>query len=103
MKTCQSSSHLRFNLWLAAAFLLLSWFQLHHEITAHLDGDSDGCEICAFNGNLGNSLTTEDYTAQFDRTPLRAHVASIYNSPTVAQPFRLVLSQRGPPAFSDLI
>jgi len=94
---------LRLSLLLAASLLLLGWFQLHHELTAHLEHPDSGCVVCVFTGHLGDGATASNHSLHAVNLPYRLDTAPGYTAPTLAQPFRLALSQRGPPAHSSLI
>jgi hypothetical protein len=96
-------SRLRFHLLLAASLLLLGWFQLNHELTAHLEHPNEGCLICVFTGHLGDGATASAFTLHAVNLPYRLDLAPCYVAPTLEQPFRLALSQRGPPHDSSLI
>ena len=93
----------RIPLLLAASLLLLGWFQLNHELTAHLGHPDGGCVICVFTGHLGDGATSSDFTLPAFNFPFRLAIAPRYTAPTLAQPFRHALSQRGPPLDSSLI
>jgi hypothetical protein len=94
---------LRLSLLLAASLLLLGWFQLHHELTAHLEHPDTGCLVCVFTGHIGDGVTSSVLALQSVHFPCPLDIAPGYTAPTLAQPFRLALSQRGPPAHSSLI
>jgi len=92
----------RVNLLLAASLLLLGWFQLNHELTAHLEHPSEGCVICIFTGHLGDGATASVFALHAVHFPFRLDIAPCYVAPTLEQPFRLALSERGPPSLSRL-
>jgi hypothetical protein len=94
---------LRLSLLLAASLLLLGWFQLHHELTAHLEHPDTGCVVCVFTGHLGDGATASIPVLHTAHFPYRLAAAPGYTAPVLTQPFRLALSQRGPPAHSSLI
>lgn len=84
------------HLLLALSLLFLSWYQYAHELTAHTAQPAQDCEICIFTGHLGHGVMPAAAAA----TPPPAHTLYAqphYSSPTLAQPFLLVLSERGPP------
>ncbi len=87
------------HLLLALSLLMLSCYQLGHELSAHAGQSSPDCEICLFSGGLGHGATPTVTTVT--ALPLQTHFAvPRYNSPTVALPFLATLSVRGPPALS---
>jgi hypothetical protein len=88
------------HLLLAASLLLLGWFQLHHELTAHLEHHDGSCEICVFTGHLGDSAISTPVLPSISDHPIRYDLVSCYVAPTLSLLFRTVLSQRGPPAHS---
>ncbi len=103
MKFRSPTTRSRFHLLLAASLLLLGWFQLNHELTAHLEHPNEGCVICVFTGHLGDGATASVIKLQAVHLPFRLAIAPCYVAPTLEQPFRLALSQRGPPLDSSLI
>jgi hypothetical protein len=93
------SQRLRFrvSLLLALSLLFLGWFQLHHELTAHLGHPDSGCVICVFTGHLGDGAMPAVLSLQAVHFPYPLHQVTGYTAPAISQPFRLSLSQRGPP------
>ena len=85
---------------LAASLLLLGWFQLHHELTAHLEHHDGSCEICVFTGHLGDGAVTTPILPIKSDLPICFYHVVRYQAPTPALLFRSVLSQRGPPLHS---
>lgn len=83
---------------LAASLTLFSWLQLQHEVTDHLGHHDDGCEICAFNGHLGNSPVSTSFSSPTLHIPLFLYTLGPYDSPNLTQPYRLTISVRGPPS-----
>ncbi len=84
---------------LALSLLMLSWYQLGHELSAHAGQAAQDCEICLFSGNLGHGATPHITTVAAQ--PLHFYFSvHRYDSPTVALPFFKALSERGPPALS---
>lgn len=81
---------------LVLALLVFGWFQLAHELKAHVHQPDHPCEVCLFTGHLGHGATTSINTLAV--VPVAFHYeTSHYVAPLLAQPFRLALSQRGPP------
>jgi len=103
MKFRSRTTRFRYNLLLAASLLLLGWFHLNHDLTAHLEHPDDGCVICVFTGHLGDGATATTFTLHVVHLPYRLEIAPCYTAPTLAQPFLHALSQRGPPLDSSLI
>jgi hypothetical protein len=87
---------------LAASLLLLGWFQLHHELTAHLESDGAGCQICVFAGHLGDGITASQIVLDKAEHPLCHTLSNHYAAPYLALLFRSALSQRGPPVPSPV-
>lgn len=88
------------HLLLAASLLLLGWFQLHHELTAHLDDDGQACQVCLFAGHLGHGVTAKPTAPGTAVHAIRCLAAVPYTPPFLALRFRTALSQRGPPLVS---
>lgn len=97
MRIRSQHPHFRVSLLLAVSLLFLGWFQLHHELTAHLWHPDTGCVICVFTGHLGNGATPAPLSLQAIPFPYLQGSAPAYTAPALTQPFRLALSQRGPP------
>lgn len=84
---------------LALSLLLLSRYQLAHELTAHVQQADQGCEVCLFTGHLGHGAPPTATT--LSSLPLQIHFdTTTYSAPTIVPPFRLALSVRGPPQLS---
>jgi hypothetical protein len=94
---------LRLSLLLAACLLFLGWFQLHHELTAHLEHPDNGCVVCVFTGHLGDGATASGLTLHAVHIPFRLDVVPGYTAPSLVHPFLHAFSQRGPPLDSSLI
>lgn len=86
---------------LALSLLLLSWFQLQHELTAHVHNAGHGCEICIFTGHLADGAPVTTAVPAVVHLPFHFE-ANHYDAPTLAQPFRLAFSQRAPPRHSPV-
>ena len=87
------------HLLLALSLLMLSWYQLGHELSAHAGQASPDCEICLFSGGLGHGATPS--IPLVTAPPLQTYFSvPRYTSPTIALPFLLALSERGPPTLS---
>jgi len=98
MKFSSHTLRSRIHLYLAASLLLLGWFQLNHDLTAHLAHPDGGCVICVFTGHLGDGATASVFTLHAVHYPFRPDIAGCYVAPTLEQPFRLAISERGPPS-----
>jgi len=81
---------------LVLSLLLLSWFQLQHELKAHAGQPDQGCEICVFTGHLGHGAPATIATPGPVHIPFHFELAR-YDAPTLEQRFRHVQSERGPP------
>ena len=100
MKPSASQLQVSLRLLLAASLLLLGWFQVHHELTAHLEHHDGSCEICVFTGHLGDGVVSVPIVPGKTDIPIRYDAVVSYIAPTPALLFRSVLSQRGPPFHS---
>ncbi len=84
------------HLLLALSLLMLSCYQLGHELSAHAGQSSPDCEICLFSGGLGHGATP--VTVTFTAPAVHAYyTAPLYVSPAIALPFLAAISERGPP------
>jgi hypothetical protein len=92
----------RLNLLLAVSLLVLGWFQLQHELTAHLEHPDPGCLVCVYTGHLGDGAAPATRLLLAIAIALLLFLTPAYSAPTLIQPFRHALSQRGPPAHSSL-
>ncbi len=82
---------------LAISLLFLSWLQLAHELDIHADQPGHICEFCLFTGYLGHGATATVAMPTLAHVQYAFYRSGHYSSPVVNQPFRLALSQRGPP------
>jgi len=53
-------------------------------------------------GHLGDGATASVFALHAVHYPFRLDIAPCYVAPTLEQPFRLALSERGPPSLSRL-
>ena len=87
------------HLLLALSLLMLSWYQLGHELSAHAGQAAADCEVCLLSGSLGHGATPAAVT--LTAPPPKTHyIAPVYASPAIALPFLVALSERGPPTLS---
>jgi len=93
----------RIDLVLAASLLLLGWFHLHHELTAHLAHPDESCMVCVFTGHLGDGAVPSMPATPAVGLTFRLDITPRYVAPALEQPFRVALSERGPPSLSSLI
>jgi len=85
---------------LAFSLLLLSGYQLAHELKAHAGQSSPTCEICIFTGHLGSGAPSLPFTPPTPPLHSRYAPALGYAAPCITQPFLLTVHKRGPPADS---
>jgi len=88
------------HLLLALSLLMLSWYQLGHELKAHAGQSSSDCEICLFSGGLGHGATPSTVIVAAPPLLTTPFSLPLYTSPTVTSPFLVAVSERGPPALS---
>ncbi len=84
---------------LAVSLLFLSWLDLAHHLDTHAHQPGQVCQFCLFTANIGHG--TPASVAILAPPHIEYYfVPRHYLNPVVAQPFRLVLSLRGPPHLS---
>lgn len=81
---------------LAVSLLFLSWLDLAHHLDIHAHQPGHVCEFCLFTAHVGHGTPA---SVAMLGAPGVDHffLLGTYLNPVVGQPFRLALSQRGPP------